>query len=229
MKIKERKEAIKLRKKGESIRSIAKKLNVSRGSVSRWVEEIVLTQRQIERLKNNQIRSYVILKDPKFIELNKERARDKRREYQNKGRNLLKRSNKMFIAGIMLFWAEGTKRKNAVIFSNSEPVMMKFFIDFLRKFFKFDENRLKFSFQWYSNNSLTKNKVSNYWSNLLGIDKNQMNKCYIDYRPVKNMGKKKGKCPYGICRLILNETRIAQMLYGAIQEYIGFEDERWLF
>jgi len=34
--------------------------------------------------------------------------------------------------------------------------------------------------------------------------------------------------PYGVCRLCLGDTRIAQHIYGAIQEYGGFEEPRWL-
>lgn len=227
MKVKERERARELRKEGKSVGGIAAVLSVSRGSVSRWVRDIVLTFEQIERLNKNQVPTQ--FDRYRIGKINRERARMKRRRYQQEGRVLLKKSDEMFIAGIMLFWAEGNKCKNSVVFSNSEPAMMSFFIKFLRRYFNIDEKRLRFSFQWYSNNDITKEDVADYWSKLLDISKSQMNKCYIDYRPVKNMGKKKGKCPFGVCRLVLSDTRIVQMFYGAIQEYVGFESENWLF
>jgi hypothetical protein len=34
--------------------------------------------------------------------------------------------------------------------------------------------------------------------------------------------------PYGTCALIVHSTRIAQTIYGSIQEYGGFERPEWL-
>ena len=40
--------------------------------------------------------------------------------------------------------------------------------------------------------------------------------------------KRRNKLPYGTCRLCVYSTEITQRLYGAIQEYGGFEREEWL-
>jgi hypothetical protein len=40
--------------------------------------------------------------------------------------------------------------------------------------------------------------------------------------------KRRGKLPYGTCRLTVCDVRIVQHLYGAIQEYGGFERPEWL-
>jgi hypothetical protein len=37
-----------------------------------------------------------------------------------------------------------------------------------------------------------------------------------------------GKLPYGTCRISVYNVRIAQHLYGAIQEYGGFDRPEWL-
>jgi len=39
---------------------------------------------------------------------------------------------------------------------------------------------------------------------------------------------RRGKLPYGTCRVTVHDVRIAQHLYGAIQEYGGFERPEWL-
>jgi hypothetical protein len=36
------------------------------------------------------------------------------------------------------------------------------------------------------------------------------------------------KLPYGTCRISVHDVRIAQHLYGAIQEYGGFSRPEWL-
>jgi hypothetical protein len=46
--------------------------------------------------------------------------------------------------------------------------------------------------------------------------------------PTSSSGRKTNKLPYGVCTLSIYDTRIAQHIYGAIQEYAGFEEPRWL-
>ncbi|MEK6275897.1 MAG: hypothetical protein AABM30_11235 [Actinomycetota bacterium] len=40
--------------------------------------------------------------------------------------------------------------------------------------------------------------------------------------------KRRNKLPYGTCRLTVSDTRLVQHIYGAIQEYAGFEREEWV-
>jgi hypothetical protein len=40
--------------------------------------------------------------------------------------------------------------------------------------------------------------------------------------------KRKNVLPYGTCRVVVHQTRIAQHIYGAIQEYGGFDRPEWL-
>jgi hypothetical protein len=40
--------------------------------------------------------------------------------------------------------------------------------------------------------------------------------------------KRKNKLPYGTCKLVYNDTATAQSIYGAIQEYAGFDRPAWL-
>jgi len=54
MKIKEKRLARKLRFEGRSLRAIASKVKCSKGTVSRWISDIKLTDAQIKQLKSNQ-------------------------------------------------------------------------------------------------------------------------------------------------------------------------------
>ncbi len=40
--------------------------------------------------------------------------------------------------------------------------------------------------------------------------------------------KRTNKLPYGTCRLSVHSTAIVQHIYGAIQEYAGFDRPEWL-
>lgn len=41
-------------------------------------------------------------------------------------------------------------------------------------------------------------------------------------------GKRKNVHIYGVCTIRINRTEIAQKIFGAIQEYVGFKDINWL-
>ena len=40
--------------------------------------------------------------------------------------------------------------------------------------------------------------------------------------------KRQNKLPYGTCRVTVSRTRVVQSIYGAIQEYGGFDRPEWL-
>ena len=40
--------------------------------------------------------------------------------------------------------------------------------------------------------------------------------------------KRQNRLPYGTCRVSVCRTRIVQHIYGAIQEYGGFDRPEWL-
>jgi hypothetical protein len=48
----------------------------------------------------------------------------------------------------MLYWAEGGKTRNDIRFSNGDVELLKFFLNFLRKYFNIKEEKIGFSFQW---------------------------------------------------------------------------------
>lgn len=54
MKAEERKLARRLRSKGWSLRAIASEVRCSKSVVSKWISDIQLTEKQIEKLKDNQ-------------------------------------------------------------------------------------------------------------------------------------------------------------------------------
>ena len=50
----------------------------------------------------------------------------------------------------------------------------------------------------------------------------------LNHFPTSSSGRKKDKLPYGVCTLRFAQHRIVQHIYGAIQEYAGFDEPRWL-
>jgi len=217
MRLKEKELSIGLRKEGLSINEIAQKIGASKSSVSLWVKQIKLSDEQKLRLGSRILGNTY----------GRDHFKKLRIIYQKEGRELIKDSDKDFIAGLMLFWAEGSKDKNKIIFSNSNIEMIRFFLNFLYKYFKIDKKDVAFSFQWYSGNSLTFEEVKTFWLTSLNLTENNLKKCYIDNRYLMAPGRKKDKLPYGVGRVRIGNVKVKQMLFGAIQEYIGFVEPNW--
>ena len=219
MKLKEKEQARNLRKEGYSLKQISQQLKVSKGSVSVWVRDVKLSDDLIKKLVNTRFGNTYTRDYFKKI----------REKYQQEGRELIKDCDKNFVAGLMLYWGEGRKGKNAINLSNSDPDLLKFFLIFLKTYFNVQKKDITFNFQWYSGNGLTQEEVKNFWLKKLDLEESNLRKAYIDYRPTLNLGRKTGKCLYGVGRININSTEILHKIYGAIQEFAGFEHAKWLF
>lgn len=119
------------------------------------------------------------------------------------------------IAGIMLYWAEGTKSKNygSIDFANSDPYMVLLFLDFLRRIFRVDENRLRIYLYCYSDQSPP--ELISYWSQLSDIPKEQFSKPYVrtDFR------KNGRKMLHGLIHVRYNDKKLWQEIMDMIEEY----------
>lgn len=92
--------------------------------------------------------------------------------------HLTAREKGLYIAAIMLYWAEGAKRTDhCVDFANSDEKMIMLFLDFLRKICRVDESKLRVLLYCYSNQEVT--DLISYWSRLLRIPKNQFIKPFV--------------------------------------------------
>ena len=230
MRVKERLEARRLRKEeGCSLKEICIALKVSKGSVSEWVKDIELSEEQKERLKQKYKDSLI-----QYHKIGnnyvKNKFLEKRIKYQEEGRDLLiyLKNDTMFIAGIMLFWAEGSKDRGRVIITNSNVNMLSFFVKFLKKYFGVTDDVIQFSFQYYSNNGVSLEDVKKHWLSGLNIPLICFKRHTVDKRYETAPGKKIGKLLYGVGRVVVNNVRVKQMIFGSIQEFIGFKDDSWL-
>jgi transcriptional regulator with XRE-family HTH domain len=218
MKSVEKNQAKKLRKKGLSLKEISEKLKVSKSVVSFWVKDIQLSKDQKNRLKIKSIKFGNTFSRDKFKKI--------RIEYQEEGEKKAKEKNWLHISGCMLYWAEGAKKKNSVIFVNSDIDMVKLFVNFLKTFFKLDNSKFIIQIYCYDGNGISIKNIEKYWVynlNLLGCT---LKKSYVKHAP--NIYAKRGKLDYGTCRLIVYSTKIVQHIYGALQQYAGFTKQNWL-
>jgi DNA-binding transcriptional MerR regulator len=226
MKLKQKEKARNLRKQGFSIREIEKELKISRASASLWVRDIKLSEQQqtdLGKRSKNKIIKHIY----KLAEDRRNKFLLKREIYQQEGRKLVKNCEKDFIAGVMLYWAEGAKSRNSLGLANTDPELMSFYIKFIRKFFNPNEDKFKLRIRWFSNNGLSYNEIKNFWIKKLNLNDKQI-KDSKDIHGKTNNCSQIGKFPYGIVVLEVHDTSIIQKIYGAIQEYVGFNNSKWV-
>jgi hypothetical protein len=207
-----------------SMKVIARRLQVSVSSVSLWTRDIELTDEQVAALAAHNHRFGGQTRGHYERSQN---ARVKRLIAQMHGRALARRGDPLHEAGCMLYWAEGSKRRNTVVFVNSDPHMLRLFIRFLEECFDVPRDRFAFSINCYVNNGLDIESIEAWWLDELQLPRTVLRKHVVN-NPSVSSKQQKRNLPYGTARLVLHSTFVLQSIYGAIQEYGGFDEPAWL-
>lgn len=133
-KLDEKNEAIKLRRQGHSYSEILEKIHVAKSSLSLWLGNLKISKKANNSLKsklesaqmlgaaarhNQRIIKVAKIEKEAISEIPKIRNRD------------------LFLIGLMLYWGEGAKISETNIsqrvdFSNSDPIMCRIFLKWLR-------------------------------------------------------------------------------------------------
>jgi len=223
MKLKQKQEAIVLRKNdGLSINKISEKLGVSKSTISIWVRGIKLTDEQTYKNHCN----YIGIVTPEMHKLHIEKCLMRRIKSQEEGKKKMRENSKDFAFGCALFWGEGDKAQVTVGFTNTDEVMLVFFINFLRKYFEVKNEDFSIRINCYLNNNITLEKIQEYWINKFGLSKDNLIKATIKNKYYGDI--RSNKCPYGVCRVTVHNVDVVQQLYGAIKEMVGDNTDRWI-
>lgn len=218
-----RNRARELRKLGWSIGAIVEELGVSKGSVSNWVRDIELTEEQKTALNENMIRWGA---QNKGAQTNSKNGLKQRQAYQKIGRERAKNGSRLHLTGCMLYWAEGGKTKrNHMHFANSDPHMIKLFMKFLREELYVDDELVHLQIHCHTEEADEVKRIEQYWLDLLQLPPSALNKTRYKEGTVS----RKNRLLNGVCAIQVYRTEIVQHILGAIQEYVGFENEDWLF
>lgn len=215
-------EARRLRKEGKSVNEIVTILGAAKSSVSLWVRDIELTGEQRISLKT---RGRQYGSENAGAQVNIERFRVLRVKYQEGGRAKAKEQRSLHLAGCMLYWAEGSKNRHRVEFVNSSAEMLRFFIRFLREELNIKDENIKINIHCHTAENEKLQLIVEYWLNLLQLSSASLRKIY--YKESGKVSRK--RLEYGVCGIRVESTELVQHIFGAIQEYAGFDNPDWLF
>jgi transcriptional regulator with XRE-family HTH domain len=226
MKTLERKAARWLRhEEGMSVKEIERILDVSRSSVSLWVRDIQLTPEQHAALL---ARNPCFNGQLKGSNVNRERSRLRRRGYQLEGRRRMRELDSVFVAGCMLYWAEGAKKRTAVDFSNSDPEVIRFFARFLRRCFAVTPEQTRICCHLFADHIARQREIEQFWLDVAGLPHSSLRKSMVNHYSRSSQRKRTNRLPYGTCKLVVHSTEVVQQIFGGIQELGGFNRPAWL-
>ena len=157
------------------------------------------------------------------------RTRAKRLAWQAAGRARARDGDLLHQAGCLLYWAEGSKSRNTVTMANSDMNLMRLFRQFLTQRLGVEPDQMTFRLNVYTGNGLSIGEIEDRWLSALELPRSCLRKHTLNNRPAPTSGVKSDKLPYGVGNLnVLRSTWLIQHIYGAIQEYGGFDEPRWL-
>ena len=220
MKTAEKKLAQQLRREGLSMKMIEQRLGIARSTVSLWVREIELSDRQHAEIALRGASEASRARSAYF--------RARRRGFQEEGREVARLGEPLHVAGCMLHWAEGSKHRNAVHLSNSDPAMIELFARFLRHYFETPDTSLRMACNLFADHEARQREIEDFWLVSAGLPRTCLTKSTVNCYSRPSKRTRVGRLPHGTCRLTFHSTRAVQHIYGAIQEYGGFERPAWL-
>jgi transposase-like protein len=213
------------REEGAAINEIAHRLGVAKSSVSLWVRDIELTEEQRQALLD---RNPAYNRQMSGTRKQAAIRRAERVAYQEDGRRRARRRDPGFVAGCMLYWAEGSKARNQLQFANADPVMAHFFVQFLKTHFGLRGGEIRITCHLYADHLEKQAEIERYWLDALGLPPESLRKSVVNVYSKYSKRKRVGNLPFGTCRVVVSRTWVTQTIFGAIQEIGGFTRAAWL-
>lgn len=209
--------AIKMRRAGKSIKEIAKALEVSVSTVSRWCKDIELTKSQREILDERR-RSAGIEALLPWIEKNQQlKASDIRAQNILGAKDMGTLSKRdIFQLGIGLYWGEGYKRGSQEFgLTNSDPLIIRFILNWLQVCYGVEMDRIIARVTINRRYSDETKRITRAWSKQTGIPLTQFSSpTYIE-----GYGKpgRDGKTYLGTLRIkVRNSTSLRRRILASI-------------
>jgi transcriptional regulator with XRE-family HTH domain len=165
-KLAEQEEARRLRVQGWRLLDIARRLSVSKSSVSLWVRDVPHERSQRRRSGSRQPHAQHVAKLAE-IEACDRLGVDRLGVLSDEA---------FLVAGVALYAGEGSKSDGKVLFANTNPEMVRFFCQWLRRFFLIDETRMRA--RVYLHEGLDIGAAEQFWSDVSGVPLSQFQAPY---------------------------------------------------
>ena len=181
-------------KRKKSAKEVSRLLNCSEHKIHYWLDRYRIFQRSISDalyIKHNPNGDPFRVNRPKTI-----------------------KAGILFGLGIGLYWGEGTRRnKNSIRLGNTDPKLIRKFIEFLQKMCGVKMSKLHFGLQVFSD--MPAAKALKFWMDCLGIPLSQFQKVVIT--PAMSIGTYRHKTQHGVLTVYCNNKKLRDIICQTIE------------
>ncbi|WP_159768565.1 helix-turn-helix domain-containing protein [Streptomyces sp. HM190] len=214
-----RKKARELRQQGWTYNQIQAELGCSKSSVSLWVRDMPHPE---PRHTPEEQRARM---NAGLARLRAERDRERRHTKEAAAASIGELSDReLFLAGVGLYWAEGTKdkphaRREAVEFVNSDPGMIALFLAWLALL---EVGRDRLHCRVMIHESADVEAAEQYWGDIVGIDRTELGKTVLKKHNPATIRKNVGDAYRGCLGIKVRQStelyrRIEGWWYGIVE------------
>ena len=172
-----------------SVFEIAQRLHCSEGKINYWLKKLGVQKRTIAEAiytKHNPNGDPFSLREPKSL-----------------------KEALLYGLGLGLFWGEGTQRNTyAIRLGNTDPLMLKKFIEFLETFYRIRRQKLRFGLQIFSD--MPPRQAARYWQKELQIPRSQFQKIIVT--PARSIGTYRRKTRHGVLTVQYHNKKLREIL-----------------
>lgn len=206
LKSKEKKEAIKLRKRGYSYSEILKQIPVAKSTLSLWLRSVGLAEEQKQRLTEKKLAAAL-----RGAQARKNQRLVITKEIKDKARlEIGKLSNReLWLIGIALYWAEGHKEKahsSLIKLGNSDPNLINIFLEWLQKICKINKEDIRFRIYLHETSKDRLGEVIRHWARITKFPKKVFQKISWKKHKINTHRKNVGDNYYGLLDISVSRS-----------------------
>jgi hypothetical protein len=190
--------AIKLRKLGLSYSEIRKQIPVAKSTLSTLLKNIKLSKKAKKIIESRTVGAQKLGAEAKHNQRVKKEEKIRKSAFSQ----IANITNKeLFLMGIMLYWAEGTKSRGSNIsqsvdFSNSDSKMLKFFMNWLEVCLKIPKDMIAPRIYIHESKKDKANEVLEYWSKQIVFPKEKFSRTCFTKTVYPRKNKRKDTTQY---------------------------------
>ncbi len=211
--------------KGFSYSEIKNQISVPKSTLSHWFKKLKLTETQLQKLKDRQIRvakenfSKRSLKTSQEIEWIRDSAMKDIKKISKR---------ELWLMGIILYWRERflsgneSDLRKGLRFTSSDPNLIKLFLKWLQVVGKIKNEEIAFDIFTQEKNRNSIDNIIKYWSQVVGFPKEEFSHIYFQ-KTKRRRSKKKilKKSQFGLLRVrVRASSMLARQIAGWIKGII---------
>lgn len=178
-----------LRRVGLSYGEIMELIPVKKSTLATWCRDVRLTDEQLAAIKARTAQEPGLPRDTQ---------RKRRGEIEKLRRMAVDRlpgllTDPIWLAGTVLYWAEGSKTRNQLRLANTDPNALRLFISWVHGYL---DPEASFSIQLHLHHGNDELAAREHWQTELGLRTANFHKTYVKPR---GTGHRKNHLPHGVC------------------------------